>query len=158
MNAQLGFCVCLLSLLVGCQPASEPVPEVESAPAPASTAIQTAEAVPVSTVAPAIIPTKPDPAAHPINPEVVAWQGRWQGVEGGYLELQARGEDYQIIIQDLDAARTFPATVTAQGLSFERDGQTQQIQAATGAATGMKWLSDKQDCLMIRYGEGFCRD
>ncbi|MFZ3193048.1 MAG: hypothetical protein WA154_07565, partial [Moraxellaceae bacterium] len=79
-------------------------------------------------------------------------------VEGGYLELQARGDDYQIIIQDLDAARTFPATVTAQGLSFERDGQTEQIQAATGATTGMKWLSDKQDCLMIRYGEGFCRD
>ncbi|MFZ3193168.1 MAG: hypothetical protein WA154_08165, partial [Moraxellaceae bacterium] len=82
MNAQLGFCVCLLSLLAGCQPASEPLREVESASAPASTAIQTADAVPVSTVAPAaIIPAKPDPAAHPINPEVVAWQGRWQGVE-----------------------------------------------------------------------------
>jgi len=25
-------------------------------------------------------------------------------------------------------------------------------------ASGMKWLSDKSNCLTIRYGEGYCRD
>lgn len=155
MNAQLGFFVCMLGLLAGCQPATEPTKPLSE---PAASAVQTADAVPVSTATPAVFAAKPEASEHPINPQVVAWQGRWQGVEGTYLELQARGDDYQIIIQDLDVARTFPATVTAQGLRFERDGQVKQIQAATGAATGMKWLSDKKDCLMIRAGEGFCRD
>jgi len=152
MNARLGGFLLIAAVLAGCQPAAEPVHEAERSSVPSVPATQTAA------TAPAIIPPKPDAAAHPINPQVVAWQGRWQGVEGTYLELQARGDDYQIILQDLDAARTFPATVTKQGLRFERDGQVEQIQAATGAATGMKWLSEKQDCLMIRAGEGFCRD
>ncbi len=158
MNAWLGSFLLIAAILAGCQPTAEPVREAERSSVPSVPATQTTTAAPASTATPAIIPPKPDAAAHPINPQVVAWQGRWQGVEGTYLELQARGDDYQIILQDLDAARTFPATVTTQGLSFERDGQVEQIQAATGAATGMKWLSDKKDCLMIRAGEGFCRD
>ena len=32
------------------------------------------------------------------------------------------------------------------------------ITATDGEATGMKWLLDKQNCLTVRSGEGYCRD
>lgn len=120
--------------LVGCQPSREPVIELPTS----------AESTP-----------QPNTAVAPLAPATIS---RWQGVEGTYLALQADGDAYQVTIQDLDTARTFVATVTAQGLRFERDGQSETIQAADGAATGMKWLTDKKDCLVIRQGEGFCRD
>lgn len=124
--------------LVGCQPSREPVIELPTS----------AESTP-----------QPNTAVAPLAPATISrWQGRWQGVEGTYLALQADGDAYQVTIQDLDTARTFVATVTAQGLRFERDGQSETIQAADGVATGMKWLTDKKDCLVIRQGEGFCRD
>jgi hypothetical protein len=34
----------------------------------------------------------------------------------------------------------------------------ESIRATDGPATGMKWLSDKSNCLTIRSGEGYCRD
>ena len=130
--------ILVCALLIGCQPSSEPSTESPTSP----------ESKP-----------QPNTAVAPLAPATISgWQGRWQGVEGTYLELKANGAAYQVTIQDLDTARTFVATVTAQGLRFERDGQSETIQAADGAATGMKWLTDKKDCLVIRVGEGFCRD
>ncbi len=38
------------------------------------------------------------------------------------------------------------------------NGPEGTIRATSGAETGMKWLSDKLDCLTIRPGEGYCRD
>jgi hypothetical protein len=31
------------------------------------------------------------------------------------------------------------------------------LRATDGAGTGMKWLADKTDCLVVAPGEGFCR-
>lgn len=59
---------------------------------------------------------------------------------------------------NLDGARTFPATATAEGISFERDGVRESIRVTDGAATGMKWLADKSDCLTVKPGEGYCRN
>jgi hypothetical protein len=39
-----------------------------------------------------------------------------------------------------------------------RDGTTETIRATDGAGTGMKWLANKTDCLVVTVGsEGFCR-
>lgn len=85
------------------------------------------------------------------------WLGKWQGVEGTFLELARDGDEYKVIVEDLDGPRTFPATVAQEGIAFIRDGVTETIRAGTGADTGMKWLTDYKDCLVIKTGEGFCR-
>jgi len=36
--------------------------------------------------------------------------------------------------------------------------KTETIRATDGAGTGMKWLADRKDCLVVTVGsEGFCR-
>jgi hypothetical protein len=85
------------------------------------------------------------------------WLGEWTGPEGTYLKLAQVGNDYQLTISDLDGPKTFSATPTPTGLSFERNGQTETIAAGSGAQTGMKWLTEKQDCLIVKLGEGYCR-
>jgi len=84
--------------------------------------------------------------------------GRWNGPEGTWLEISGADGKYSVAIMNLDAARTFPAAVSADGLSFERDGVRELIRATDGAATGMKWLAEKSDCLTVKPGEGYCRD
>ncbi len=86
------------------------------------------------------------------------WAGRWVGPEGTYLEIASVDAQYTVTIRNLDAARTFPAAPTADGLSFERDGVRESIRASDGAGTGMKWLATKSTCLVVRAGEGYCRD
>ena len=44
------------------------------------------------------------------------------------------------------------------GIAFERDGKTLLLRSATGEETGLKWLEDKTNCLMVQEFEGFCRD
>jgi hypothetical protein len=44
------------------------------------------------------------------------------------------------------------------GIEFVRGGNTEVIHATDGVGTGMKWLVDKNNCLVVRPGEGFCRD
>ena len=43
-------------------------------------------------------------------------------------------------------------------IAFERGGIKETIRAGSGADTGMKWLSEKKDCLVVKPGEGYCRD
>ena len=43
---------------------------------------------------------------------------------------------------------------TARGIWYP----TETIIATSGKGTGMKWLADKHDCLVIKPGEGYCRD
>ena len=43
-------------------------------------------------------------------------------------------------------------------MQFQRDGKSETISAGSGRDTGMKWLLDKKNCLIIKIGEGFCRD
>lgn len=86
-----------------------------------------------------------------------AWLGKWTGPEGTHLEILAEGDKYKVAIRDLDAVRTFDATSTQSGLSFERDGITESITPGSGPDTGMKWLQDKSNCLVVKVGEGYCR-
>ncbi len=87
-----------------------------------------------------------------------AWLGTWTGPEGTFLKLDGANGTYDVTIQNLDGARTFRGTAAGDAIVFERDGLQESISATDGAATGMKWLSDKVHCLTVRRGEGYCRD
>lgn len=87
-----------------------------------------------------------------------SWMGKWNGPEGTYLELSAKGDKYSVVVANLDGPLTFEGVASEGGISFVRDGKTETIKAGNGVDTGMKWLAEKQDCLIINPGEGFCRD
>jgi len=87
-----------------------------------------------------------------------AWLGKWTGPEGTYLDLSIRDDKYAVVVANLDGPITFEGRRVENGIAFERDGKTEVIKAGDGVATGMKWLADKKDCLVINTGEGFCRD
>jgi hypothetical protein len=87
-----------------------------------------------------------------------AWLGRWNGVEGTYLEIARDGAGYAVTVADLDGPKTYAATAVPAGLAFTRGGRAETIRAATGRETGMKWLAEETRCLVITVGsEGFCR-
>jgi len=104
----------------------------------------------------------PAAAAQPAAASVPAvppeWLGRWTGPEGSWLEIARTDDSYTVTVMNLDGARSFPGIVDAQGLSFERDGVRETIHPSDGAGTGMKWLTEKTNCLKIKAGEGYCRD
>lgn len=86
------------------------------------------------------------------------WLGQWNGPEGTFLRLEGGNGKYEITIQNLDGPRTFPGSAADEQIHFERSGVKETIRATNGADTGMKWLSDKANCLTVCPGEGFCRD
>ena len=92
------------------------------------------------------------------EPTTDKWLGQWNGPEGTFLRLEGRNGKYEITIQDLDGPKTYPGISVGNQVQFERNGATETIRATNGAETGMKWLSEKANCLTIRPGEGYCRD
>lgn len=98
------------------------------------------------------------PAAPVLSPAVLdLWLGDWNGPEGTLLSIARVGEVYTIRIKDLDRTTSFHGTPVATGLQFERRGTLETLRATDGAGTGMKWLADKQECLTVHPGEGYCR-
>lgn len=87
-----------------------------------------------------------------------AWLGQWNGPEGTLLRLAGGQGKYEITIQNLDGPRTFQGSALGGQIHFERNDLKESIRASDGAETGMKWLSDKSNCLTVRSGEGYCRD
>lgn len=99
------------------------------------------------------------PAAGPAaKPRVDQWLGRWTGPEGTALTLTQEGGGYRVNIESLDGPASFLGVAVDDHLTFRRDGVTETLRATDGAGTGMKWLAEKKDCLVIRPSEGFCRD
>ena len=86
------------------------------------------------------------------------WLGKWNGPEGTYLELGRAGDAFSVKIQNLDGPRIFDGVAVESGIEFKRDDSVEMIKAGSGEETGMKWLVDKKDCLVIKSGEGYCRD
>ena len=86
------------------------------------------------------------------------WLGQWNGPEGTYLLLSKNGDHYVIKIQSLDGPAAYDGVSAGDDIQFKRDGKTETIRAGSGTQTGMKWLLGKKNCLIIRTGEGFCRD
>ena len=107
---------------------------------------------------------QPNPPASPASavpaPSALhGWLGKWSGVEGTYLQLASKSDaKYDVIIKNLDGERTFEGVGGTDHIYFERDGAVEKIRATDGAGTGMKWLAGKSSCLVIRLGEGYCRE
>jgi hypothetical protein len=86
------------------------------------------------------------------------WLGKWIGPEGTFLVLSKSGENYTLQIQSLDGPNTYAGSPHGNSIEFVRDGKTETVHHGNGRDTGMKWLLDKNDCLVVKAGEGFCRD
>ena len=91
-------------------------------------------------------------------PATDKWHGKWSAPEGTFLQLAGGNGKYQVTIQNLDGPRTFQGNAVGDQIEFERNGIKESLRATNGAETGMKWLSEKSNCLTIRAGEGYCRD
>ncbi len=93
------------------------------------------------------------------------WVGRWTGVEGLFLDIsknESAGPGHYLLEMqyglDADQSGTFEGQATAEGISFSREDGQHLLRTGDGEATGMKWLLEKEDCLVVKTGEGYCRD
>lgn len=118
----------------------------------------------------AVAACQPAPAAKSDSAAVVegkkpapvtdAWLGDWTGVEGTMLKIDVGAVPgvYAITETTLDGPVNFTGTAEGAVIRFERAGAPESIRAGDGAATGLKYLDGKTNCLVIKSGEGFCRD
>lgn len=86
------------------------------------------------------------------------WQGRWWGVEGTYLDIAGGPEKFQLTIANLDGPVEYVGVAENDHIRFEFQNATATIRATDGAGSGMKWLLDKDHCLKVELGDGYCRD
>ncbi|GMM92898.1 hypothetical protein [Qipengyuania sp. MTN3-11] len=102
----------------------------------------------------------PEVEASPLVDPYAEWEGRWIGVEGMFADIRPNGDGtYTIEMQsDLDTRGTYQGVAVEDGIRFERDGESFVLRTGTGEETGLKWLLDKSDCLVVQEGEGYCRD
>lgn len=124
------------------------------APAPAESASNDQAA----TQSPPINETSPPPAdaAH----RYASWAGKWTGVEGMYLVIKPTAEErYSLVMQyDLDNKATVEGRDSEHGIQFTRNGEKLSLTRAAGKEIGLKYLDGKSQCLMVKPGEGYCRD
>ena len=88
------------------------------------------------------------------------WAGKWTGPEGLYVIITP-GENLKIRLEmqsDLDTKASYEGIGSSDAISFERAGEMLMLRKATGDETGLKYLAGKKDCLMVKRGEGYCRD
>jgi hypothetical protein len=92
--------------------------------------------------------------------DISGWAGKWTGPEGLFVTITPAADD-KITLEmqsDLDTKGTYEGTAVAEGISFKRGEETLTLKKATGDETGLKYLAGKKDCLMVKNGEGYCRD
>jgi len=125
--------------LAACSPSPAHAPAPDQTAPPTVTAPTQTQAPPASSAADALV-------------------GRWTGPEGTALVIAANGAAYQVTVTNLDGPRDFTGAPDPAGVRFTRDGQPLLIRKGSGAETGMKWLADKTDCVVVAANEGYCRD
>lgn len=86
------------------------------------------------------------------------WLGQWNGPEGTFLKIAGGNGTYEITIRNLDGPRIYKGNGIDGQIRFYRGGVEEWLHATNGTDTGMKWLTDKSNCLTVRPGEGYCRD
>ncbi len=133
-----------LVLLAGCEKAEAPAP----APTDATTTDVSAGGAPVAAA---------DPAA---GHRFASWAGRWLGVEGMYAAITLAGPGkYELEMQsDLDTKGTYEGKDSEDGIRFTRGTEELSLRRGSGEETGLKYLAGKKDCLIVKQGEGYCRD
>lgn len=123
-------------------------------------ACKQAEKTPVAeTTAPSETTTMPAERT-PAIIDVAGWAGKWTGPEGMFATVTPAGDGkVRLEMQsDLDTKDTYEGTATADGISFKRGEEMLLLKQATGDETGLKYLAGKKNCLMVKSGEGYCRD
>ncbi len=91
-------------------------------------------------------------------------QGRWVGPEGTSLSVEyiasTAPRKYRLNFVMLDGPISVIGDETAdgKGVTFTRNFETLTLHHGTGPDTGMKWLADKKDCIVVKNSEGYCRD
>jgi predicted small lipoprotein YifL len=86
------------------------------------------------------------------------WMGKWDGPEGTYLKLEKSGDGYAVIIKDLDKEERYLGVADNMRIRFLRGEKQEYLHLGSGRDAGMKWLSDKPYCLIVKTGEAYCRD
>jgi hypothetical protein len=123
-----------------------------------ATLVPAASPTPTPSASASATPT-PGPSASGTSADATPYLGRWIGVEGMVLNVAAVPAGVTLDMQyDLDNRGTFAGTVGPQGIAFTRNGLAETLKPGDGAATGLKYLADKRDCLIVKSGEGYCRD
>lgn len=135
-------------LLAGCGKAEAPAP---------TDANTTTEEVPVETVpAEGAEATDPATATH----RFADWAGKWTGVEGMYATITPTDPGkYKLEMQsDLDTKGTYDGEDSEHGIKFKRGSEELSLRRGSGDETGLKYLAGKKECLIVKEGEGYCRD
>jgi hypothetical protein len=134
-----------LLLLAGCEKAE--------APAPAD--ITTTTEVPVET-APAVETGDSATAPH----RFASWAGKWTGPEGLHVTITpTEPGKYKLDMQsDLDTRGSYDGQDSEHGIQFRRGGEQLSLRRGSGDESGLKYLMGKQECLIVKTGEGYCRD
>ncbi|MBL9071114.1 MAG: hypothetical protein JNM03_14125 [Sphingopyxis sp.] len=139
-----------LALLAGCQKAEAP------APADTTTTEVPVETVPAETAGTGEAATDPATAPH----RFANWVGKWTGVEGMYVTIAAAAPGkYKLEMQsDLDTKGTYDGEDSEHGIKFKRGTEELSLRRGSGDETGLKYLAGKKECLIVKNGEGYCRD
>lgn len=114
-----------------------------------------------------VVPTTTPAASQvpSVNPD--AWLGKWTGPEGTALTISKTENRYTLAFEMLDGPISVVGSAAPEGIIFTRDvdgitttpdSKTFILKHGSGKDTGMKWLEDKQDCLVVQPSEGYCRD
>jgi hypothetical protein len=100
-----------------------------------------------------------DTQAKLVAPPTDAWLGKWIGVEGNYLEVGVGAAPgvYALTEGTLDGVKSYVGTGKALTIEFEEAGKNYTIRPGAGTDTGLKYLADKTNCLVIEQSRGFCR-
>ncbi len=107
---------------------------------------------------PIVVEQREQAKALEAQPAPFRWVGRWNGVEGTYIYIQKDMAGFSVTLANLDGPLQYRAKQVGDTLVFQRNNTTETVRASDGEGTGMKWLADKEDCLVVRAGEeGFCR-
>lgn len=132
---------------------------------PSGTGTSAESAAPSMTAAEAasLMATEGAASSVPDMAQASPYVGQWKGPEGTLLTITpaSGGDDahrFDVAIRDLDRTRHFSGTLEDDGVHIERDGKNLIIHQGNGQETGMKWLADKQNCLVVDANEGYCRD
>lgn len=138
--------VAALILLSGCEKAAAPAPETTE------TTVVPDETMPAEEAA----PTDPATAPH----RFADWAGKCTGVEGMFVTITP-GEPgkYKLEMQsDLDTKGTYDGSDSEHGIKFKRGTEELSLRRGSGDETGLKYLAGKKECLIVKDGEGYCRD
>ncbi len=134
-----------LGVLSGCEKAEAPAPT------------ETTEVVD-ETMPPEGAEGEADPATAPHR--FASWAGKWTGVEGMFVTITpgAPGQ-YKLEMQsDLDTKGSYDGTDSEHGIKFKRGAEELSLRRGSGDETGLKYLAGKKECLIVKDGEGYCRD